>query len=176
MRYPVLQFCLLVCLAAPAIAQGPPGPVPVVVTNSPASPVPVTGTVKLDGGVGAVTGTMKSGDKTATVFDDAIVVNTPNFGNHGTGNLAVGDYKEVRVAISRSSCSPCGDIRAAVFVSSADGFAQQIDEFPIGTPGESFPWASRTYSVPGSRLFIALRATTSGNSNSMLVAVFGRAN
>jgi hypothetical protein len=172
----VVSAACLVLPVAIAHAQGALKPIEARIVNTPSNPVPVVGTVKLEGGVGAVTGT--SGDKNVGVFDSLIDVFTPTFGNHNTPELDVVGFKEVRIMVSRSSCGPCGDIVAQVSVRSgvAGGFGHKIDEFPVGEPGGSFPFITKTYTVPGSKLMITLRATTAGTSNSVLVGVVGRAN
>ena len=167
MRFLILLSALSV-MANSAFAQ--PGRVaaPVVVTNAPSEPVPVVGTVKLDGG-GATT----SADKTATVFDASIVVTTPFGPNQSTPVLDVSGYKEVRVMLNHGSCGPCGQIVALVTVITADGHGYPLDLFEVGPVEGS---GTRTYTVPGPRLVIALRTTAAGTNNSVGVGVFGRAN
>ena len=175
---PFLLLTLLGLASGAALAQQTlPTVQPVAVTNTAANPVPVVGTVKLDGGVGTITGTVKSGDKNVTVFDQGISVSDAFFGNHGTGQLEVSDYKEVRVAISHGSCGPCGEITAAVFVNTAAGGSYQIDQFPVTNVGAGVAvWSTKTYTVPGSKLTVSLKANTTGTSNSVRVAVIGRGN
>lgn len=184
-RIPMLRPHLLpiaaiaaLCAAGPALAQVFK-PVDALIVNPPSRPVPVTGTVKLDGGVGAITGTLKSGDKNVTVYDLPVDVTTPTFGNHGTGSLDVSDYKEVRVSVSRGSCSNCAQIEVAVYGVSANNRFYQIDQFVANQSGtNSFPWASRTYSVPGAKLAVSLRTIDppASSLNSVLVSIIGRAN
>jgi hypothetical protein len=152
-------------------------PLEAVVVNPPSRPVPVTGTVKLDGGVGAITGTLKSGDKTLTAYDQLIEVTSTTGGNHGTGQVDVSDFKEVRLSVSRSSCGPCSQIEVEVYGITANGRQFQIDQYVADqSPTGSFPWSSRTYSVPGSKLQVSLRAVNGGTANSALVTIVGRAN
>jgi hypothetical protein len=173
---PVAAAAALGAFAGPAPAQVFK-PLEAVVVNPPSRPVPVTGTVKLDGGIGAITGTLKSGDKTLTAYDQPIDVTTPTFGNHGTGQVDVSDFKEVRLSVSRGSCGPCSQIEVQVYGVTANGRSFQIDQFVADQAGTgSFPWASRTYSVPGSKLSVSLRAVDGGTSNSALVTIMGRAN
>jgi hypothetical protein len=161
----------------PSHAQGALKPVDAMIVNPPSRPVPVTGTVKLDGGAGGITGTLKSGDKNVTAFEQFIDVTSPTGGNHGTGQVDVSDFKEVRVSVSRSSCGPCSQILVAVFGITALGKSFQMDEFVANQgAGDAFPWASRTYSVPGSKLHVSLRAAEGGTWNSVQVTVVGRAN
>jgi hypothetical protein len=174
---PVAAAAALGAFAGPAPAQVFK-PLEAVVVNPPSRPVPVTGTVKLDGGVGAITGTLKSGDKNVTAYEQFIDVTSPTSGNHGTAQVDVSDFKEVRVSVSRSSCGPCSQIQVSVFGVTALGKFFQMDEFVAnqGAGGDTFPWASRTYSVPGSKLQVALRAVEGGTSNSTLVTIVGRGN
>jgi len=175
---PTVSTLVAACLALAAglaQAQGALKPVEARIVNTPSNPVPVVGTVTLGGG--GVTGTLKSGDKTVTVHDAAIEVTTAVSANHRTGALDVSDYKEVRVAVSNGSCSPCSNLVVEVYALTANGGGYQIDEFPVNFTATSFgAWASKTYTLPGSKLLIGLRATTSGSSNSVRVALFGRAN
>lgn len=165
-------------LASGAVhAQGALKPVDARIVNTPSQPVPVTGTVKLDGGVGAITGTLKSGDKTVTILDTTIPVDDSFFGNHTTSLLDVADYKEVRIAVSNGTCGPCGEVVAAVFVNTANGGSYQIDQFTVNLASAGVGhFNSKTYTVPGSKLSVSLRATTPGTSNSVRVAVLGRTN
>jgi len=161
----------------PGHAQGVLKPLDAVIVNPPSQPVPVTGTVRLDGGVGAVTGTLKSGDKNITAYDQFLTIDTPNFGNHSTGQIDVADFKEVRLSVSRGSCGPCSQVAVRVVGGTASGKFFTIDEFVANQANDdSFPWASRTYSVPGSKLLVQLRALNGGTSQSVLVAIVGRAN
>jgi hypothetical protein len=156
-------------------AQGALKPVDARIVNTESNPVPVTGTVTLGGG--GVTGTLKSGDKTVVVHEGTIQVTTTSEANHTTPFLDVSDYKEVRLVISNGSCGPCSNLVAEVFAGSATGSPFRIDMVPVDFTTTTFgAWASRTYSTPGMRLLVALRATTPGTSNSVRVAVFGRAN
>jgi len=175
MRFLILLSALSV-MANSAFAQ--PGRVsaPVVVTNAPSDPVPVVGTVKLDGSA-AITGATTSADETATVFDASIEVTTPLFANHFTPVLDVSGYKEVRVMVNHGSCSPCGEIVASVSVRTATGRSYQLDVFPVNLAGAGAgSFNTRTYTVPGPGMVIALRATAAGTNNSVGVGVFGRAN
>lgn len=166
----------LCALAGPTLAQTFK-PLEAVIVNPASRPVPVTGTVKLDGGVGAVTGTLKSGDKNITAFDQIVTVNTSNFGNHRLPEVDVADFKEVRLSVSRSSCSPCSQIAVQVSGVTSTGRFFMIDEFVANqTNDTSFPFASRTYSVPGSKLSVALRAVDGGTSNQVVVTIIGRGN
>jgi hypothetical protein len=171
-------LCLATLAAAlPARAQGALKPVEALIVNPPTLAVPVTGTVRLEGGVGAITGTLKSGDKNLTLYDNFVTVDTSSFGNHVVGPIDVSDYKEVRLSFSDGSCGPCGPIVAAVSAVSANGRFYQIDQFPIDKEGAGVGrWATRTYTVPGSKIVVSLRSTTAGTNNSVLVAIIGRAN
>ena len=182
-KHPIVNaFAATLCLATlaavpPARAQGAIRPVEALIVNPPAMAVPVTGTVKLEGGVGAITGTVKSGDKNMTAYDQFVTVDTPVFGNHAIGPVDVADFKEVRVSVSRSSCGPCSQVEVMVRGLTAGGRSFQIDQFVADQAGNNdFPWASRTYSVPGSKLVVSLRALNGGTSQSVLVAIVGRAN
>jgi hypothetical protein len=174
---PLAAAAALGAFAGPAPAQVFK-PLEAVVVNPPSRPVPVTGTVKLDGGVGAITGTLKSGDKTLTAYDQVIEVTTSTFGNHLTGQVDVSDFKEVRLSVSRGSCGPCSQIEVQVYATTANGRPFQIDQYVADQAGTgSFPWSSRTYSVPGSKLSVSLRAVGGGaTGNSVLVTIVGRAN
>lgn len=170
-----LAALTIVGCAAPAFGQGALKPVDANIVNTPSNPVPVTGTVTLGGS--GVTGTLKSGDKTVTVHSSTIDVTSVVAANHQTPVLDVSDHKEVRVVISNGSCGPCSNLIAEVYAFAATGNSYQIDEIPVNfTPTSFGAWATRTYSTPGARLMIALRATTGGSSNSARVALFGRAN
>jgi hypothetical protein len=175
---PLSRALAAACLVLPAglaHAQGVLKPVDARIVNTTSNPVPVVGTVTLGGG--GVTGTLKSGDKTVTVHDAAIEVTSTSSGSQLTPALDVGDYKEVRVAISNGSCSPCSNLVVEVYARTANGGSYQIDEFPVNFTATSLgAWNSKTYTTPGSKLVIAVRATTPGSSNSVRVALFGRAN
>lgn len=152
-------------------------PLEAMVINPASRPVPVTGTVRLDGGAGGIAGTLRSGDRTVTAYDEVLEVTSPTTGNHGTGPIDVAEFKEVRLSLSRGSCSPCSQVEVFVYGITPGGRSMQIDQFVANQSGtDSFPWASRTYSVPGPRLSVGLRAVTGGTSNSMAVTVVGRAN
>jgi hypothetical protein len=172
LRFPALPFAAaaaLCALAAPASAQTFK-PVESLVINPSTRPVPVTGTLRLEGG-------SRSGDRTVTAYDQFLTVDTPNFGNHVTGQIDVADFKEVRVSVARSGCSPCSQVEVSVHGITEGGRFFPIDEFVANQNGNgAFPWASRTYSTPGSRLRVALRAVNGGTTQSVLVTVVGRAN
>lgn len=174
----VFRALATACLALPAgmaHAQGALKPVEARIVNTPGEPVPVVGTVTL-GGAG-VTGTLKSGDKTVTVHNAAIEVNSVVAGNHQTPALDVADYKEVRMAVSNGTCGPCSNLIVEVYAFPATGSGYRIDVFAVDFTTTTFgAWASRTYTTPGVKLQVALRATTPGTSNSVRVALFGRAN
>jgi hypothetical protein len=172
---PSLAAAGLLLGAALAHAQGALKPVDANIVNTPSNPVPVVGTVTLGGN--GVTGTLKSGDKTVTVHNAPIEVTTVVSQNHQTPVLDVSDYKEVRLAVSNGSCGPCSNLVVDVYAFPATGSGYRIDEFPVDfTPTTFGAWASRTYSTPGMRLMVALRATAPGSSNTVRVALFGRAN
>jgi hypothetical protein len=163
--------------AGVALAQGAIKPIEARIVNTPSNPVPVVGTVTLGGN--GVTGTLKSGDKTVTVHEAPIQVTTSVSGNHMTAQFDVSDYKEGRVAVSSNSCSPCADIVVAVIAVTANGGVYQIDEFPVNVASagpDGGRWNSKTYSTPGSKIFLTLRTTASGASHSLRVALLGRAN
>lgn len=169
-KHPIVNaFAATLCLATlaaapPARAQGAIRPIEALIVNPPAMAVPVTGTVK-------------SGDKNMTAYDQFVTVDTPVFGNHAIGPVDVADFKEVRVSVSRSSCGPCSQVEVMVRGLTAGGRSFQIDQFVADQAGNNdFPWASRTYSVPGSKLVVSLRALNGGTSQSVLVAIVGRAN
>jgi hypothetical protein len=165
-------------LAGPAHAQTFK-PLEAVIVNPPSRPVPVTGTVKLDGGVGAITGTLKSGDKNVTVQELTLDVDTGVFQNDLTPQIDVSDYKEVRLTVARGSCSNCAAIEVMVFGYSASGQQFPIDQFMADQTGtNAFPFASKTYSVPGSKINLGLRTVAAplNSSNSVRVTIIGRAN
>ena len=165
--------------ATSAFAAGNASPGPsVTVNNTTANPVPITGTVTLQGGIGAVTGAVESADQNIVLHDAIIEVSSPVFGNAQTPQSNVKDFKEVRLVVQRGSCTGCGDpIEVAVFVTGNTGLSYQIDQFSVTNPavGVGF-FATRTYSVPGESMSIALRASKSGTTTSVRVLLVGRAN
>lgn len=164
------------CAAGPALAQTFK-PLEAVVVNPPSRPVPVTGTVRLDGGVGAITGTLKSGDKTLTVYEGDTGVTSTVSANHSLGQLDVSDFKEIRLSVARGSCSPCSQIEVEIFGITPGGRFIRIDQFVANqTATNSFPWASRTYSTPGPKIMVRLAAVEPGTSNAVSVTIVGRAN
>jgi hypothetical protein len=175
LRRAAIAALAILASAGTAFGQGALKPVDANIVNTPSNPVPVTGTVTIGGS--GVTGTLKSGDKTVTVHSSTIEVTSVVAANHQTPVLDVSDYKEVRVVISNGTCGPCSNLIAEVYALPATGSSYQIDEIPVNFSPTSFAaWATRTYSTPGARLLIALRATTGGSSNSARVALFGRTN
>lgn len=150
------------------------GSAPVTVVNNAGNPVPITGSVTIKGDVA---GGLQSVDENVTLFDDFIEVTYPFFGNHNTPFLNVKAYKEVRVVVERGSCTGCGDpISAAVVVGSSSSVAQ-IDTLMATNEGVGIGYfVSRTYTVPGDRMAISLKAAKPGTTNTVHVFVSGRAN
>ena len=153
-------------------AQTPPS-APVTVVNSTSNPVPVTGTVSI---TGDVAGGVQSLDENVTLYSEQLQVTSTSF-FVSTPEIDVKAYKEVRVVIERDSCGPCATISAGVLVKGSKGFLQNIDAFSATSEGVGVgQFASRTYTVPGDKMQIYLRAGAGGTSNSVSVLVIGRAN
>jgi hypothetical protein len=145
--------------------------------NTPGNPVPITGTVTLQGGVGTISGSVRSADQNVTLYENFIQVTSVVDGNAGTPLVPVKDYKEVRLAVQRGSCGPCSDpVMVSVYVRGSGGTTYQIDQFPVSEPaaGVGF-FASRTYTTPGEMLAVGLRNSSPGN-NTVRVLLVGRSN
>jgi hypothetical protein len=167
----------LLLTAGAALAQGVFRPLETVVVNPPTMPVPVTGTVKLDGGVGAISGAVKSADKNVVLVEQTLTVTSTTGGNAVSAVVDVSDYKEVRIAISSGSCGPCSPVVGSVYAYGTGVSPFQIDELAVNGKGEGVAeWVTRTYTVPGQRFYVSLRSTVPGGNNSVRVLVVGRAN
>jgi hypothetical protein len=123
-----------------------------------------------------------SADSTRLLHKQIIEVTSPVEGNHATPLIDVRRYKTVRVAMSRGQCSGCSqEVRANVYAFTASDeppITAQIDSFLIDQTGSRSPvftFASRTYDVPGERLYLTF-TTSSGSQDQVILLVFGRAN
>jgi hypothetical protein len=169
---------------AVAGAAGPEPGVNVTVTNTPSQPVPVTlqGTGSFTGNVN-VTNTPTvvvdgpvdtlAADKTTALADQFVLITDLIPANNPiVGPLDVSSAKTIRVQVSRSSCTGCGPMLVEVLSGS---FPLEILELPGGVGGTS-PFATRVYDVPGTSLRLRFANAVAGQSNSLLVRVFARAN
>jgi hypothetical protein len=159
-----------------SFGAGPTPGVNVTVTNPPSSPVPVTGSVTINGDV---SGGVQSVDQNDVLFDGFVTVTSAAFLDPSTPPIDVKGYKEVRVSVQLSSCGPCGGpYSVAVTIAGPVLFqAVQIDKFSLTNQSDVGvgEWATRTYTVPGQNMQLYIKSTTPAR-DTLHVIVFGRAN
>jgi len=131
-------------------------PAPVVVTNAPSAPVPVSGTV-------GVTGTVSVGNSrasrlfvapTAGVSTSLAASNSFTFAQVGTvqtQTVSVGQCSQIRIGVSTANN---GD---TVVVTVFNDLGMQLDEFIVGTAlGGNTINTTRVYDTPGVSVYMWL--------------------
>ena len=157
---------------------GPPRPVAVI--NTPANPIPVTGTV-----TGSITGNVSITNVPTVKIDSAanavvvapratqqilntgmIELNLGGYPSHGPFNVS--GYSKVRVMAVNSSTSD-GPYYVIPVVRMPGGVSMNLEEdVVILQPGD---WFSRVYEVPGENLVIAVAGN--GPNRRGMIVVFG---
>ena len=170
----VVVVVALSVVPARSVLAAPPDK-DVTVVNTPAQPVPVVGTVNVDGGISGTVNAVQSGEWAVSIVPGRSLYYNPGFAvigdgatvDHGPFDLR--DLSKVRV-ILRAFNNNAGDIKFTVFVWHGATSAQTtvLDEDSLNEER-----VSRVYDAPPPSILVRVRNGV-GNASNYHVVVIGR--